>query len=335
MISPGTAAELSPFVDATTVVGAAWSPTDGFARPSVVVNTYAAAAAQLGAEIYTASPVVGIEQAGGDRLAVRTHDGRVYTTPTVICTCGASSKQIGAMVDVDLPIEPLRRQIAFTTPLYPRPPRVPFTIDYNTTAYFHCNDDGSGLLIGIADKTQTVGFDTSVTTDWHDQLRAALAQFAPSLTGVQFASGWAGLYEMTPDCNALIGEPDTSGFRFLYAAGFSGHGFLQGPAVGGWSATSTWAPSPPSTYRPSTHDGSAANTNAPNSTSSDTKPPVTPTRHTPPSGSEQRLCGPCRRQLWPAGPVLGLTKRMMQRCAAAADGTPLTCSVVPQISAST
>ena len=36
---------------------------------------------------------------------------------------------------------------------------------------------------------------------------------------------------MTPDHNALIGEaPDVS--RFLYATGFSGHGFLMGPAVG-------------------------------------------------------------------------------------------------------
>ena len=134
------------------------------------------------------------------------------------------------MVDVDLPIEPLRRQIAFTTPLYPRPPRVPFTIDYSTTTYFHGNNDGSGLLIGIADKEQAVGFNTAVTTDWHDQLRPALAQFAPSLTAVEFTYGWAGLYEMTPDCNALIGEADTSGFRFLYAAGFSGR-FLR-PAVG-------------------------------------------------------------------------------------------------------
>ena len=232
MITAAAAAELSPFVDAGAVVAAAWSSTDGFARPGAVVNAYAAAAAALGAEICTASPVVGIEEAGGDQVAVHTRDGRVYTTPTVICTCGAWSKQLGAMVDVDLPIEPLRRQIAFTTPLQPRPPRVPFTIDYSTTAYFHCNDDGSGLLVGIADKRQEVGFDTSVTTDWHDQLRTALAQFAPSLTGLRFASGWAGLYEMTPDCNALIGEADTDGFRFLYAAGFSGHGFLQGPAVG-------------------------------------------------------------------------------------------------------
>jgi sarcosine oxidase, subunit beta len=41
----------------------------------------------------------------------------------------------------------------------------------------------------------------------------------------------AGLYEMTPDRNALIGEaPDVRGL--LYATGFPGHGFLQAPAAG-------------------------------------------------------------------------------------------------------
>ena len=232
MISATEVAELSPYVDASTVAAAAWSPTDGFVRPTAVVNAYAAAAVALGAEVRTHSPVVGIEQAGDGRVAVRTRDGGVYTTPAVICTCGAWSKQIGAMAGVELPIQPLRRQIVFTHPMEPRPPRIPFTIDYSTTTYFHRNDDGSGLLIGMADKKQRVGFDTTVTTDWHDDLRAALAMFAPSLAGVEFAWGWAGLYEITPDFNALIGEADTEGFRFLYAAGFSGHGFLQGPAVG-------------------------------------------------------------------------------------------------------
>ena len=42
--------------------------------------------------------------------------------------------------------------------------------------------------------------------------------------------GWAGLYENTPDHNALIGRARVPGV--LYATGFSGHGFLQGPAVG-------------------------------------------------------------------------------------------------------
>lgn len=232
MISAAMAAELSPYVDVSTVVAATWSPADGFLRPAVVVNAYAAAAVTLGAKVYTDSPVVGIDQVGDGRVAVRTRDGRVYITPTVICTCGAWSKKIGAMADVELPIEPLRRQIAFTKPMEPRPLRVPFTIDYSTTAYFHGNDDGSGLLIGMASKNEQIGFDTTPTSGWHGELRAALAMFAPSLTGVEFAWGWAGLYELTPDFNALIGEADTEGFRFLYAAGFSGHGLLQGPAVG-------------------------------------------------------------------------------------------------------
>ena len=54
---------------------------------------------------------------------------------------------------------------------------------------------------------------------------------APSLLDVGLTGGWAGLYEVTPDHNALIGAADSVS-RFLYATGFSGHGFLQGPAVG-------------------------------------------------------------------------------------------------------
>jgi sarcosine oxidase subunit beta len=54
---------------------------------------------------------------------------------------------------------------------------------------------------------------------------------APRIADAGIRGGWAGLYEMTPDHNAIIGE-STDVSRFLYATGFSGHGFLQGPAVG-------------------------------------------------------------------------------------------------------
>jgi sarcosine oxidase subunit beta len=44
-------------------------------------------------------------------------------------------------------------------------------------------------------------------------------------------SSWWGYYEVSPDHNAIVGEaPEPS--RFLYATGFSGHGFQQAPAVG-------------------------------------------------------------------------------------------------------
>src|ERR1700743_2764534 len=54
---------------------------------------------------------------------------------------------------------------------------------------------------------------------------------APRIAEAGIKGGWAGLYEVTPDHNAIIGESERVS-RFLYATGFSGHGFLQGPAVG-------------------------------------------------------------------------------------------------------
>jgi sarcosine oxidase subunit beta len=229
LIGAAEARQHCPYLSESDLVAAVWSPGDGFARPRDVVHGYADAATARGVQIRTQTAVTAVEATADGQALIRTSDG-AHLTPTVICTAGAWSRQIGAMVDVDLPIEPLRRQIAFTPPLTPPPPRVPFTIDYSTTAYFHGTEDG-GLLMGWADPLETPGFGREVSTDWHHSLREALTLFAPDIAQAPIIGGWAGLYEMTPDCNAIIGETDI-GFRFLYAAGFSGHGFLQGPAVG-------------------------------------------------------------------------------------------------------
>ena len=217
-----------PLLCETELVAAVWSPDDGFARPADVVGGYAQVAAALGVEIRTGTAVLGIESGAGEAL-VRTADV-TYRTPVVICAAGAWSAEIGAMAGVELPISPVRRQIGFTAPVVGRPDRLPFTIDYSSTAYFHGAEDG-GLLLGWADPAEPVGFGREVSSAWHEPLREALRRFAPSVADLPIVSGWAGLYEMTPDCNAIIGESDV-GFRFLYAAGFSGHGFLQAPAVG-------------------------------------------------------------------------------------------------------
>ena len=75
------------------------------------------------------------------------------------------------------------------------------------------------------------GFDTSRDADFPERLAQLAAVRAPRLLDLGVRSGWAGLYETTPDHNALLGESSRIS-RFLYATGFSGHGFLQGPAVG-------------------------------------------------------------------------------------------------------
>jgi sarcosine oxidase, subunit beta len=230
VVDADAAVALCPYLDASRLVAAAWSPGDGFARPADAVRGYLDFASALGVTVRTGARVVGIDRVGAGQALVRTADGHRYLSPAVVCATGAWSRAVGEMAGVLLPVDPLRRQIAFTPPLQPSPPRVPFTIDFSTTAYFHGSEEG-GLVLGMSDSTETTSFDCAVTDTWHPGLRAALSVFAPDLATAPIARGWAGLYEMTPDCNGLIGEADP-GFRFLYAAGFSGHGFLQGPAVG-------------------------------------------------------------------------------------------------------
>ncbi len=53
----------------------------------------------------------------------------------------------------------------------------------------------------------------------------------PAMQRAQIASGWAGLYDISPDHHAIIGAfPELPGF--ICANGFSGHGFQHSPAAG-------------------------------------------------------------------------------------------------------
>lgn len=228
IIGPREAQRLCPYVTTDGLVAAAYSPTDGHARPGLAVRGYARAAARAGVTFATHTTVTGLDTTGDRVTAVHTDHGRI-TCATVICAAGAWSARLGEMAGVHLPVRPVRRQLAFTAPLAPPAPRIPFTIDFDSTAYFHNSDDG--LLFGLADPGQADGFDTTWTPDWLTLFRAAARRRAPALADMETHGGWAGLYEVTPDHNALIGRAGTP-HNFLYATGFSGHGFLQAPAVG-------------------------------------------------------------------------------------------------------
>lgn len=228
LIDPREAARLCPYVGTEGLVAAVYSPTDGHARPALVVEGYARAAARAGVTFATHTAVTGIDSTGDRVTSVHTDRGRI-ACGTVVCAAGAWSQEIGGMAGVDLPVRPVRRQLAFTAPLSPPAPRIPFTIDFSSSAYFHNSDDG--LLFGLADPGEKEGFDTTWTPEWLELFRDVARRRAPALAEMDTVGGWAGLYEVTPDHNALIGRSGELS-NFLYATGFSGHGFLQAPSVG-------------------------------------------------------------------------------------------------------
>jgi len=228
MVGVEEARRLSPLIDTGGLLAAAYSPTDGHCTPESVVLGYASAARRAGATLLPHCAATGIDVVDGRIAGVRTGAGTIRTD-TVVCAAGAWSAEVGSWVGVDLPVAPLRRQVLVTEPFPGLAPRTPFTIDFDTSFYFH--REGRGLLLGMSDPDEAPGFALTRSDGWLPRLAAAIGRRAPALAEVGIASGWAGLYEMTPDHNALIGRAETVE-NFLYAAGFSGHGFLMGPAVG-------------------------------------------------------------------------------------------------------
>jgi sarcosine oxidase, subunit beta len=228
VIGVDEARRLSPLISPEGLLAAAYSPTDGHCTPESVVLGYASAARRAGATLLPHCAATGIDVRDGRITGVRTEAGTI-ATGSVVCAAGAWSAEVGSWAGVDLPVTPLRRQVLVTEPVPGLDPHTPFTIDFDTSFYFH--GEGRGLLLGMSDPDETPGFELARSDAWLPRLGAAVERRAPALAEVGIAGGWAGLYEMTPDHNALIGRADTVE-GFLYATGFSGHGFLMGPAVG-------------------------------------------------------------------------------------------------------
>lgn len=228
MLTVEQARTLSPYVEPDGLLAAVLSPTGGHCTPEGVVQGYAHGARAHGTVLCQHRTVTGVTTSGGRINEVQTDRGPIRTS-TVVCAAGAWSAAVGEMVAVDLPVQPLRRQILVTEAIPGLPARMPFTIDFATSLYFH--DEGRGLLIGMSDPDEEYGFHLRTDDGWLPRLSEAVAHRAPRLSDVGIAHGWAGLYEVTPDHNALIGEA-TQLPGFFYATGFSGHGFLQAPAVG-------------------------------------------------------------------------------------------------------
>jgi sarcosine oxidase subunit beta len=228
ILTAAQARELCPLLRGEDILAAAFSPEDGHATPEGVVQGYAHAAREMGAHIQTGCELLQIVTRGRRIRSVLTDRGPIRTD-TVICAAGAWSRSCGGMVGVDLPVTPLRRQVLFTEPMSDLPDTVPMTIDFASSFYFH--REGPGLLLGMSDPDEQPGFTLETSDDWLPGLFEVVRRRAPRIANAGIRGGWAGLYEMTPDHNALIGEAESVA-RFLYATGFSGHGFLQGPAVG-------------------------------------------------------------------------------------------------------
>jgi len=195
---------------ADDVLGAVTCREDGVADPSGVCREVVRRAAELGVDVREGVDAV---EVGGDVLVI---------------AAGPWSRDVAGRVGVDLPIRPLCRQLVDTEPVDGLPASLPMVIEAETGFHFRRTPAG-GLRLAMGEEVSRWGFETEVDERLVDDWLARLARRYPPAAGIAVTRAWAGLYDMTPDAHPILGW----GGDGVYAAcGFSGHGFMQSPAVG-------------------------------------------------------------------------------------------------------
>jgi sarcosine oxidase, subunit beta len=191
------------------VLGAVFCATDGVADPPAVTRELVRRALKLGVELRDGTPA---EEIDGDVLVI---------------ACGPWSAEAASARGIDLPVRPLCRQLLETTELQGLPESLPMVLEAESG--FHFRRRGDRLVLALADPEPRWGFDEEVDESlFPDRLERLRRRFAPA-GDAAIERGWAGLYDMTPDAHPILGEVGDG----VYAAcGFSGHGFMQSPAVG-------------------------------------------------------------------------------------------------------
>jgi sarcosine oxidase subunit beta len=238
-LSARDAAELCPGLAVDGVLGATYCGDDGIADPNGVTQGFAKAAQARGVEIVRGTEVTGIGVEHGRVTSVETSAGTIAAY-NVVNAAGAWAEAIGRMAGVNVPVTPERRHIFIAQPPgggswddAAHHAKVPasrlMVIDFESTFYFH--REGAGLLFGMGDPEEQPGFDITVRWDFLPKVIEVAVKRLPALADAAVSHAWAGLYEMTPDHNPIIGPAaEVSGFYTI--AGFSGHGFQHSPAAG-------------------------------------------------------------------------------------------------------
>jgi FAD-dependent oxidoreductase domain-containing protein 1 len=205
------------------------SPDDGWLDPHSVLQGFRRKAKSLGADFLT-DEVIALERAATRVSGARMKSGLKIEAEWVVNAAGAWAKQICAMLDIPVPIEPLRRfEHYFECEDKIEP--LPYVKDVARLAF---RPEGKGYSGGVPTLEEPRGYNFEVDHDYFESVVwPALAHRFPAFEKTKVKNTLPGLYDQNDfDGNVIIG-PGAGGLtNFHMLAGFSGHGLMHAPGCG-------------------------------------------------------------------------------------------------------
>lgn len=218
-----------PLYNMKAYIGGSFGPRDGHFDAYAALMGFKAKALAMGAR-YIEDEAINIHVASKRVEGLQLASGNEPRAGIVINCAGAWAARIARTAGVQLPVDPVKRQVFVLDTTVKPEQTLPLTV-LPSGLYFR-TETGGHILLGKSMDEDPVGFNFSWDEKrFYDVLWPELAQFVPRFDTLKLIRGWAGLYAVNRlDGNAILGEwPEVKGL-FL-ANGFSGHGLQQAPAV--------------------------------------------------------------------------------------------------------
>ncbi|NBG88743.1 NAD(P)/FAD-dependent oxidoreductase [Isachenkonia alkalipeptolytica] len=226
-ISLEDARELVPILNTKDFISATFCKDDGHLNPWHTTLAFAKASERLGVKIYTHTEVKGIDHKNGEIFGVETNRGYIQTNQ-VVNAAGGHAQVIGDMVGIELPVYSERHQILVTEPVAPI--LDPMIISFSKDIYCQQVPHGA-FIMGRGGENEPRDLRNTCSWDFLEKMTETALSILPNLKKTRVLRQWSGMYNISPDKQPIYGDvPGMKGF-FL-AVGFSGHGFMFGPATG-------------------------------------------------------------------------------------------------------
>jgi len=194
-----------PLYNMNGYVGGSFGPQDGYFDAYATLMGYKTKAIAMGAR-YVEDEVIKIQASNNRVTGVDLASGNTLGAGVVVNCAGAWAAQIAKTAHVDLPIDPVKRQVfVLDTTVKPEQP-LPLTV-LPSGLYFR-TETGGHILLGKSMYEDPVGFQFSWDEKrFYETLWPELAEFVPAFDTLKLIRGWAGLYAVNRmDSNSVSGQ---------------------------------------------------------------------------------------------------------------------------------
>ena len=229
--------ELVPGLDNTNLKGGTFSPEDGNSSPLLALHAFYRKSKEFGADYSFNENVTNIKTHNKEITGVKTNKSE-YKAQTIINAAGAQAKNIGKMVNIDLPVAPESHEAGITEPVkkffstmvVDIKPATDKKFGNSKNYYFYQNKEGK-IIFCLTPEPNIPGLDRSETSSFLPQITKRMVSLLPRLKNIKIRRTWRGLYPMTPDGNPIVGRVDEIA-GYINAVGMCGQGFMLGPGLG-------------------------------------------------------------------------------------------------------